>query len=73
MMSLADFAIGFGNGGLLVLWTLATIILCLLFWLALTIRQRQYRNQLPHTEEQEPERRQEESNADQPVGQGSRG
>ncbi|GEM_PF-1902905 len=72
-MSLADFAIGFGNGGLLVIWTLATIILCLLFWLALTIRQRQYRSQFPHTEEQEPELLQEESNADQPVGQGSRG
>lgn len=69
MMPLANFAIGFGNGGLLFIWMLATIMLCLLCWLAFTIRQRQYRSQLPHAEEAEllPE----ESGSDQPVGQGS--
>ncbi len=33
-----------GSDGLLFAWTLATIILCLLGWLTLTIRRRQYRD-----------------------------
>jgi hypothetical protein len=33
-----------GSDGLLFAWTLATIILCLLGWLAFSIRQRQFRD-----------------------------
>jgi hypothetical protein len=33
-----------GSDGLLFAWTLATIILCLLVWLAFSIRQRQYQD-----------------------------
>jgi hypothetical protein len=40
-MPLADLI---SSGGLLFAWTLATIILCLLGWLAFTLRQRQFRN-----------------------------
>jgi cbb3-type cytochrome oxidase subunit 3 len=43
LMPLADLI---SSGGLLFAWTLATIILCLLGWLAFTLRQRQYRNDL---------------------------
>ncbi len=43
-MLLADLVLGMGSGALLVAWTLATIILCLLGWLAFSIRQRQYRD-----------------------------
>ena len=42
-MPLATLVLSMGSGALLVAWTLATIILCLLGWLAFTIRQRQYR------------------------------
>ena len=66
MMPLANFAFGFGNGGLLVIWTLATIMLCLLCWLAFTIRQRQYHNQPPAPEESGL--RHEEPASEQPVG-----
>jgi hypothetical protein len=41
ILPLADLI---SSGGLLVAWTLATIILCLLGWLAFTLRQRQFRN-----------------------------
>ncbi|HLV98778.1 MAG TPA: hypothetical protein VKT82_08900 [Ktedonobacterales bacterium] len=41
MVPLADLI---SSGGLLFAWTLATIILCLLGWLAFTLRQRQFRN-----------------------------
>lgn len=43
IMPLADLI---SSGGLLFAWTLATIILCLLGWLAFTLRQRQFRNDL---------------------------
>jgi cbb3-type cytochrome oxidase subunit 3 len=43
MMPLADLV---SSGGLLFAWTLATIILCLLGWLAFTLRQRQYHKDL---------------------------
>jgi hypothetical protein len=43
-MLLADLIVSMGSGALLVVWTLATIILCLLGWLAFSIRQRQYRD-----------------------------
>jgi len=42
IMPLADFVSSIGSSGLLFAWTLATIILCLLGWLAFTLRQRQY-------------------------------
>ncbi len=45
-MPLADLVVSIGSGGLLVAWTLATISLCLLGWLAFTIRRRQYRDDL---------------------------
>src|SRR6185312_7086677 len=41
IMPLADLV---SSGGLLFAWTLATIILCLLGWLAFTLRQRQFGN-----------------------------
>ena len=44
MMSLADLVLAIGSGGLLVAWTVATLILCLLGWLAFSLRQRQYRD-----------------------------
>jgi len=46
MLPLADFSLSMGSGALLFAWMLATIILCLLGWLAFTIRQRQYRHDL---------------------------
>ena len=44
MWSLADFVSSIGSDGLLFAWTLAMVFLCLLGWLAFTIRQRQYRD-----------------------------
>ena len=41
IMPLADLI---SSGGLLFAWTLATVILCLLGWLAFTLRQRQFGN-----------------------------
>ncbi len=46
MLPLADFTLSMGSGALLFAWMLATIILSLLGWVAFTIRQRQYRNDL---------------------------
>jgi hypothetical protein len=43
-MSLAELVLAVGSGGLLVAWTVATLVLCLLGWLAFTLRQRQYRD-----------------------------
>jgi hypothetical protein len=43
-MSLADLVLAVGSGGLLVAWTVATLVLCLLGWLAFSLRQRQYRD-----------------------------
>ncbi len=42
-MSLTDLI---SSGGLLFAWTLAIIILCLLGWLAFTLRQRQFHNDI---------------------------
>jgi hypothetical protein len=44
IMSLADLVLAVGSGGLLVAWTIATLVLCLLGWLAFSLRQRQYRD-----------------------------
>jgi hypothetical protein len=44
IMSLAELVLAVGSGGLLVAWTVATLVLCLLGWLAFTLRQRQYRD-----------------------------
>jgi hypothetical protein len=43
IMPLADLI---SSGGLLFAWTLATVILCLLGWLAFTLRRRQFHNDL---------------------------
>jgi hypothetical protein len=44
IMSLTDLVLAVGSGGLLVAWTVATLVLCLLGWLAFSLRQRQYRD-----------------------------